>query len=145
MEEVRKSMANRMKSDSHHIECRSVNTLPYVKASIFIPSEIHVGKQIELDLRKQCARLEKELKQLEQQQRSKRKLPLSFVASDNATERAGKSPNDSKGNNRNNDTLTPRPTQPGSAGKEPPENAPNGSGGARKRKLFSVNCGYLDF
>ncbi|XP_045031097.1 uncharacterized protein LOC116925697 [Daphnia magna] len=115
MEEVRKSMANRMKSDSHHIECRS----------------------IELDLRKQCARLEKELKQLEQQQRSKRKLPLSFVASDNATERAGKSPNNSKGNNRNNDTLTPRPTQPGSAGKEPPENAPNGSGGARKRRQRS--------
>ncbi|XP_057373566.1 uncharacterized protein LOC130694510 [Daphnia carinata] len=122
MEEVRKSMANRMKSDSHHIECRS----------------------IELDFRKQRARLEKELKQLEQQQRSKRKLPLSFVASDNATERPGKFPNNSKGNNRNNGTLTPRPAQPGSAGKEPAENAPN-SGGARKRKLFSVNCGYLDF
>nr|CAH0112809.1 unnamed protein product [Daphnia galeata] len=115
-EDIRKSLANRMKSDSQHIECRSA----------------------ELDLRKRAARLEKEIQQLEQQQRSKRKLPLSFTA--NESPRTGVSPqtpNNSKSNN-NKGTLTPHPALVGSAGKQPQsDNLPRGVA-TTKRQLFSI-------
>ncbi|XP_046439854.1 uncharacterized protein LOC124190991 isoform X1 [Daphnia pulex] len=123
-EELRKSLANKMKADSHHIECRSA----------------------ELDLRKRAARLEKEIQQLEQQQKSKRKLPLSFTAGESPrTGVSPQTPNNQKGNNNNKGTLTPHPSQISSAGKEPQsDNLPRGI--TPKRKLFSLKqTEYPDF
>ena len=94
-------------------------------------------QKAELDLRKKVARLEKEIQQLEQQQRSKRKRPLSFTASESPRKGVSpQTPNNSKSNN-NKGTLTPHPALVGSAGKEPQlDNLPRGV--ATKRQLFSI-------
>jgi hypothetical protein len=138
-----------MKADSHHIECRSVKNikLPISIENVVLKYIIFLFQQkAELDLRKRAARLEKEIQQLEQQQKSKRKLPLSFTAGESPrTGVSPQTPNNQKGNNNNKGTLTPHPSQISSAGKEPQsDNLPRGI--TPKRKLFSLKqTEYPDF
>ena len=95
-------------------------------------------QKAELDLRKRVSRLEKEIQQLEQQQRSKRKLPLSFTASESPRKGVSpQTPNNSKSNN-NKGTLTPHPALVGSAGKEPQSNNLPRGVATTKRQLFSL-------
>lgn len=105
-------------------------------------------QKAELDLRKRAARLEKEIHQLEQQQKSKRKLPLSFTAGESPrTGVSPQTPNNQKGNNNNNKgALTPHPSQISSAGKEPQQSDNLPRGPVPKRKLFSLKqTEYPDF